>query len=130
MMLQDPVKYKPHMPWDPARPLLNLCPRQIHVAPKEVNTRVFTLALFVIIFSCMRVCPTLCDIMDCSLPVPLSIGFTRQDYWSGLPFPPPPGDLPDPGIEPSSPAAPALQADSLPVSHRESPYILLHFLIL
>ena len=40
---------------------------------------------------------------------PPSMGFSRQDYWSGLPFPSP-GDLPDPGIEPSSPA---LQADAL-----------------
>ena len=39
--------------------------------------------------------------------VPLSMGFSRQEYWSGLPFPSP-GDLPDPGIEPESPA---LQAD-------------------
>ena len=38
---------------------------------------------------------------------PLSMGFSRQEYWSALPFPPP-GDLPDPGIEPKSPAAPAL----------------------
>ena len=35
---------------------------------------------------------------------PLSSGFSRQEYWSGLPFPPP-GNLPDPGIEPESPAA-------------------------
>ena len=41
---------------------------------------------------------------------PLSMGFSRQEYWSGLPFPSP-GVLPDPGIEPRSPA---LQADSLP----------------
>ena len=41
---------------------------------------------------------------------PLSMGFSRQEYWSGLPFPSP-GDLPDPGTEPGSPA---LQADSLP----------------
>ena len=34
---------------------------------------------------------------------PLAMGFSRQDYWSGLPFPSP-GDLPDPGIEPRSPA--------------------------
>ena len=40
--------------------------------------------------------------------VPLSMEFSRQEYWSGLPFPSP-GDLPDPGIEPGSPA---LQADS------------------
>ena len=42
--------------------------------------------------------------------VPLSMGFPRQEYWSGLPFPSP-GDLPDPGIKPGSPA---MQADSLP----------------
>ena len=41
---------------------------------------------------------------------PLFMGFPRQEYWSGLPFPSP-GDLPDPGIEPRSPA---LQMDSLP----------------
>ena len=40
----------------------------------------------------------------------LSIGFPRQEYWSGLPFPPP-GDLPYPGIKPESPLSPALQAD-------------------
>ena len=40
---------------------------------------------------------------------PTSMGFSRQEYWSGLPFPSP-GDLPDPGIEPRSPA---LQADAL-----------------
>ena len=40
----------------------------------------------------------------------LSMGFSRQEYWSGLPFPSP-GDLPDPQIEPRSPA---LQADALP----------------
>ena len=41
---------------------------------------------------------------------PLSMGFFRQERWSGLPFPSP-GDLPNPGIEPGSPA---LQADALP----------------
>ena len=40
---------------------------------------------------------------------PLSMGFSRQGYWGGLPFPSP-GDLPDPGIEPGSPT---LQADAL-----------------
>ena len=44
---------------------------------------------------------TLSDPMDCSLPAPLSMGFSRQEYWSGLPCPLP-GDLPDPGIEPMS----------------------------
>ena len=44
-----------------------------------------------------------------ALQAPPSMGFSRQEYWSGLPFPSP-GDLPDPGIEPRSPA---LQADAL-----------------
>ena len=43
----------------------------------------------------------------------LSMGFLWQEYWSGLPFPPP-GDLPDPGIKPASPLSPAFQVASLP----------------
>ena len=44
---------------------------------------------------------------------PLSVGFSRQAYWSGVPFSSP-GDLPYPGIEPASPVSPALKVDSLP----------------
>ena len=51
---------------------------------------------------------------------PQSMEFSRQGYWSGLPCPPP-GDLPNPGIEPESPASPALQEDSLLLSHRGNP---------
>ena len=51
---------------------------------------------------------------------PLSMEFSRQDYWSGLPCPPL-GDLLDPGIEPKSPMAPVLQAGSLPLSHWKRP---------
>ena len=55
-------------------------------------------------------CPTLCDPVDCiAHEAPPSMGFSRQEYWSGLPFLSP-GDFPDPGIEPRSPA---LQADAL-----------------
>ena len=43
------------------------------------------------------------------------MGFSRQEHWSGLPCPPP-GDLPNPGIKPTSPVSPALQADSFPLS--------------
>ena len=50
-----------------------------------------------------QLCPTLCDPMDCSPPGSSSMGFSRQEYWSGSPFPSP-GDLPDPRIEPRSPA--------------------------
>ena len=49
-------------------------------------------------------CPTLCGLMGSSLhQAPPSMGFSRQEYWSGLPFPSP-GNLPNPGIEPRSPA--------------------------
>ena len=48
---------------------------------------------------------------------PLSMGFSRQEYWSGLPCPPP-GNLPDPEIKPVSSA---FQMDSFPVSHQGSP---------
>ena len=51
--------------------------------------------------------PTLCDPMDCNHQAPLSIEFSGQEYWSGLPFPPP-GDLPNSGIESVSLASPAL----------------------
>ena len=49
---------------------------------------------------------------------PLSMEFSRQEYWSVLPLPSP-GDLPDPGIKPKSPA---LRAESLPLSHQDSLY--------
>ena len=48
--------------------------------------------------------------------VPLFMEYSRQDYWSGLPCPPP-GALPRSGINPMSLLFPALQADSLPLSH-------------
>ena len=48
------------------------------------------------------------------------MGFSRQEYWSGLPFTSP-GDLPNPGIELASPVSPALQADSLPSELPEKP---------
>ena len=54
-------------------------------------------------------CLTLASPRMVASQAPLSFGFSRQEYWSGLPFPSP-GDLPDPGIKPGSPA---LQADSL-----------------
>ena len=57
----------------------------------------------------VKSCPILVISWTVAHQAPLSIGFSRQKYWSGLLFPSP-GDLPDPGIEPRSPA---LQADSL-----------------
>ena len=49
-----------------------------------------------------------------ALQAPLSMGFSRQEYWSWLPCPPP-GDLPDPGIKPVSLMSPHWQAGSLPL---------------
>ena len=53
---------------------------------------------------------------------PLSMGFSRQEYWSGLPRPSP-GDLSDPGIKPTSLMSPALQVDSLPLAPPGKPKI-------
>ena len=61
-----------------------------------------------------------------ALQTSLSMGFSRQKFWSGLLFPTP-GDLPDPEIKSMSCPSPKLQADSLPVSHLGSP---VNFLIL
>ena len=57
-----------------------------------------------------ELCPTLCNPQTVACQAPLSRGFSRQEHWTGLPFPSP-GDPPNPGIEPGSPA---LQADSSP----------------
>ena len=56
-----------------------------------------------------KLCPTLATPWTVAHQAALSVGFPRQEYWSRLPFPSP-GDLPNPGIEPGSPA---LQADSI-----------------
>ena len=50
---------------------------------------------------CVQLCPALCDPGSCSPPGSTSVGFSRQECWSALPCPPP-GELPDPGIEPKS----------------------------
>ena len=68
-------------------------------------------------FSRVHLFVTPCTVVRQAL---LSLGFSRQEYGSGLAFPSP-GDLPVPGIKLLSPASPALQADSLPLSHGGSP---------
>ena len=73
----------------------------------------------------MHACYVFSVVSDSSRPyglahqAPLYRGFSRQEYWSGLPYPFP-GDLPNPGIEPVSLVAPAVQADSLLLSHQGS----------
>ena len=64
-------------------------------------------------FSCVQLFGTLRTVAH---QAPLSTGFSKQEYWSGLPCPSP-GDLPDPGIKLAAPEATAVQADSLPLSH-------------
>ena len=55
-------------------------------------------------------CLTIFVPLDIAGQAPLSMGFFRQEYWSGFPFPSP-GDLPHPGIKTKSPVSPALQAE-------------------
>ena len=77
------------------------------------DSRLIHVSIMCVIDPCtyqwLQSCLTLCDPVDSAHQTPLSMGVSRQEYCSGLPCPPP-GDLPDPGIEPASPA---LQADSL-----------------
>ena len=58
----------------------------------------------------LQSCLTLCDPIDCSNQAPLCLGFSRQEYWSRLPCPSP-GDLPSPGMEPTSLMSPALAGE-------------------
>ena len=60
---------------------------------------------------------------------PLSMGFLRQEYWGGLPFPSP-GDLSNLGTEPTSFAALTLRVVSLPLSHQENLFIANHLNII
>ena len=71
-------------------------------------------------FNCVRLCVTLWTVAH---QVPLFMGFSRQEYWSGFPCPPP-GDFPDPGIKSVSPA---LQVDFLPLSHWGSPKTIIPY---
>ena len=65
-------------------------------------------------------CPTLGTLWTVALQAPQSMGFPRQEYRKGSPFPTP-GDLLNPVIEPGSPASPVLRMDSLPLSHQGKP---------
>ena len=61
-----------------------------------------SLMLLLLLFSCSVVSDSLATPQTVAHQAPLSMGFPRREYWSGLPFPPE-GDLPDPGIKPTSP---------------------------
>ena len=79
------------------------------VQPSISYTHIFVVALVT------KSCLTLCDSIAHLAPQPM--GLSRQEYWSGLPFLSP-GDLPDPGIKPRSPA---LAGESLLLNHQGSP---------
>ena len=78
------------------------------------KTRIDLYNCALIHFSRVQLCIILWSVVHQALH---PIGFSRQEYWSGLPWPPP-GDLPDLGIKPASFT---LQADSLSLSHQGSP---------
>ena len=77
-----------------------------------------------LVYACLvaQSCLTM-DPLNCSPPGFLSMGFSRQEYWSGLPFFPS-GYLSHPGIEPMSPLLPALQVDSLPAEPSGKLYLV------
>ena len=108
----------PGLPWATSKAGCGrLCPG-VHLALYPTSPLTFTPRLSAIgggggVQSLIRVW-FFCDPMNCvAHQAPLPMGFPRQEYWRGLPFPFP-GDLPNPGVEPESPA---LQMDSLPLSH-------------
>ena len=95
----------------------------MHGIWRKIGEFIFKLKIKVLVH---QSCPALCDPMDyIAHQTPLSMEFSRQEYWNGLPFPSP-GDLPDPGIKLGSPA---LQADFYLLSHQVSPdYSYLYFM--
>ena len=82
--------------------------------------------LYIYMYLIAQSCPTVCDPLGCDPQAPLSMGFSRQEYWNGLPLPSP-GDLPDSGIQPVSPA---LQQILYPAEPSGKPYVYTYLLIL
>ena len=92
-----------------------MCGRQL----KDLLNR-FSVVCATCILSCFSHVQLFSTLWTVVWQAPLSMGFSKQEYWSGLPCPPP-GDLPNSGIKPVAPVALALQVDSLLLSHRGSP---------
>ena len=95
MIQPIPAELVGTFPWISARPYASVCHSVLHLGVIEGESGSHSVVS---------------NSLQPRGQAPLSIKFSRQEYWSGLPFPSP-GDLPDPGIEPRSPA---LQADALP----------------
>ena len=109
------------------RKILSSCRRDSwsHLAPRRVPVLGFPWFAYLPYWLACSVASIMSDsatLRTVTHRASLSIGFSRQEYWSGLPRPPP-RDLPNPGCKPASPASLALQVDSLPLSHQGSPVI-------
>ena len=109
-------EYCSGLPFPPPGDLLDLGIKPASLRSPALADGFFTFAPTVCVLCLVaQSCPTLCNPMDCQAPLRAARllcpwGFSRQEYWSGLPLSPP-GDLPNPGIKPRSPS---LEADSLP----------------
>ena len=83
--------------------------------------KISEILIYIIVGACVLSCHSHVQLLatqwTIALQAPLTMGFSKQEYWNGLPCPPP-GDLPDPGIEPTSSV---LQENSLLLSHQGSP---------
>ena len=89
----------------------------MQVCLKEFTTKAWTQTCVCVAVSCVKL---FCGPWIVNQQAPLSMGFSRQECCSGLPFPTP-GHLPNSGIQSRSPVSPALQANSLPRSRQRSP---------
>ena len=90
-----------------------LCIRSLIIC--FTHSGVYMLTLCVCVYVCVLSHVQLFAILwTAACQASLSMGYFRQEYWNGLPFPPP-RDLPDPAIELTSPVSPPLQTDSLPL---------------
>ena len=96
--------------------------RELHKVPRilDLEDEKDWITLFFNMVNCVRLFVTPWSVAH---QAPLSMGFSRQEYWSGLPFPSP-GDLPDPGIEPSLLCLRHWQMDSLPRAPPRKPYFV------
>ena len=106
--------------WFPQGHCLRCCTCFLKMVPgvrKSTNKRVCLRKIKICTGLVAQSCPIVVAPWTVACQAPLSMGFSWQEYWSGLPFPSP-GDLPDPWIKPRSPA---LQADSLPTELQEKP---------
>ena len=98
---------------DPRLCITRAQPSPLHIAGMELlcpewnEARLPFSPAVIIRTKSLQSCLTLCDPMDCNPPSSSVHGISQKEYWSGLPCPPP-GDLPDPGIEPVSLASHAL----------------------